>query len=74
MLVVGFVEIVLVVVSEVFGIVVDVVVFNIVINQFEVEQMLFFDGYMLLMMQLICGGDSQIWVEIYFCMCGGEFC
>lgn len=32
MLVVGFVEIVLVVVSEVFGIVVDVVVFNIVIN------------------------------------------
>jgi phthiocerol/phenolphthiocerol synthesis type-I polyketide synthase D len=46
---------------------------NIVINQFEVEQMLPLDGHTLLTTQLIRNGDSRIRVEIYSRGSGGEF-
>ena len=46
---------------------------QVVLNQFEVEQMLPLDGHTLLTTQLIRGGDSRIRVEIYSRASSGEF-
>nr|WP_183078261.1 phthiocerol type I polyketide synthase PpsD [Mycobacterium tuberculosis] len=70
----GFAEIALAAASEALGTAADAVAPNIVINQFEVEQMLPLDGHTPLTTQLIRGGDSQIRVEIYSRTRGGEFC
>jgi phthiocerol/phenolphthiocerol synthesis type-I polyketide synthase D len=61
----GFAEIALAAASEALG--------NVVINQFEVEQMLPLDGHTLLTTQLIRNGDSRIRVEIYSRASSGEF-
>ena len=57
----GFAEIALAAAGEALGVAADAIV----INQFEVEQMLPLDGHTQLTTQLIRNGDSKIRVEIY---------
>ncbi|KAA1251690.1 type I polyketide synthase [Mycobacterium simiae] len=65
----GFAEIVLAAASEALAIAADAVV----INQFEVEQMLPLDGHTQLTTQLIRNGDANIRVEVYSRCPNGEF-
>jgi phthiocerol/phenolphthiocerol synthesis type-I polyketide synthase D len=66
----GFAEIALAAASEALGVAAD----GIVINQFEVEQMLPLDGHTQLTTQLIRNGDSKIRVEVYSRSPNGDFC
>lgn len=65
----AFAEIALAAGSEALGLPAD----SIVVNQFEVEQMLPLDGHTQLTTQLIRNGDSKIRVEVYSRSPGGEF-
>ena len=65
----GFAEIALAAASEALGVAADAVV----LNQFEVEQMLPLDGHTQLTTQLIHDGDSKIRVEVYSRSPNGEF-
>ena len=65
----GFAEIALAAASEALGVTADAVV----LNQFEVEQMLPLDDHTQLTTQLIRDGDSKIRVEVYSRSPNGEF-
>ena len=66
----AFAEIALAAASEALGVPADAVV----INRFEVEQMLPLDNHTPLTTQLIRNGDSKIRVEIYSRSPNGDFC
>lgn len=66
----GFAEIALAAASEALGVPADTVV----INQFEIEQMLPLDSHTPLTTQLIRDGNSKIRVEIYSRLSSGNFC
>jgi phthiocerol/phenolphthiocerol synthesis type-I polyketide synthase D len=66
----GFAEIALAAATEALGVAADAVV----INQFEVEQMLRLDRHTQLTTQLIRDGDSKIRVEVYSRSPNGNFC
>ncbi len=66
----GFAEIALAAATEALGVAADAVV----INQFEVEQMLPLDSHTQLTTQLIRNGDSTIRVEVYSRSPNGDFC
>jgi phthiocerol/phenolphthiocerol synthesis type-I polyketide synthase D len=65
----GFAEIALAAASEALGVTAD----SVVLNQFEVEQMLALDGHTQLTTHLIHDGDSKIRVEVYSRSPNGEF-
>jgi len=65
----GFAEIALAAAGEALGVAADAVV----INQFEMEQMLPLDSHTQLTTQLIHNGDSKIRVEVYSRSPNGEF-